>query len=270
MKRLQIIITIILIAGLALFSSCSTVPAESRGPLSDAMAQARGDEPDNTSPDSPRRRDPPRYKPNTDRGNEFPEDKNTRPPEPRADEAEPLLDAENATLSFGFRGGASPLSSGETGAGTTWQLLGGIKAESMEFLGFLGLSAVSPETGTKLDESLKGNMGFLSLGAEFRWFPLPERKWLSPWLGFSGGGFVMGWEYENPVTDGGETFTGDGVSGTVLGIPAGIKIFRGERLQFGINVSPELFLFNEFTDEGFENDVFSVRGALGIAAELTF
>jgi hypothetical protein len=81
------------------------------------------------------------------------------------------------------------------------------------------------------------------------------------------GASVMFWTFETPLPSGDDTITSDGVEALQPSVSTGIYLVNLERFRIGISVSPEAFLFGEYTNEGFYNDYFSYVNTIQIAAE---
>lgn len=255
-----------LVAAFCLLSvSCVTGSYRDRGSLSDAMDKARDDNEGSSSvPDRPRypERDRDRY-PERDRDRWVEED--------RAASASSSPELNLSSFNYGVRGSTSFMASGDQGSDWACDLvlLAGL-SESMDLDLFLGLKTVTPKTGSDIDLSVDGNLYFFRVGGDVSFYPLPERRFLSPFVTVGLGGFIMAWSFENALYSKSETIKSDSLGGAFLQCGAGLYLYRGERLRLSVGANPEVYFFGTMTTEGFNNDYFSPMGSVNARVELLF
>lgn len=246
----------VIVGAFALFAlvSCASSPDRYRGSLSDAMDKARDDNEGSRSvPDYPVRGD-------------YPQDEPEGPSV--EDSSVPLIaPGEDGGLVFGLRGASVSQSSEAWDASFDGDICAGVGGDEGEFLFYAGVHVADPLPGSGADESIDGSVGFLRAGGELRWFPFPERTYLSPHLDVGMAGFTMGWTFKNPLIAGNETIESDNLGGAILSVGAGVYLARFEHLELGFRVVPEVYLYGDTTSEGFLNDFFAPYGVVKLSWE---
>lgn len=255
-----------------LYASCSTTPSEYRGSLSDAMDKAKDDhegdrsvpdgtrEPDNPWQEEPRKKVPGRQPAGGNGSYEEPSDTDTGYAPSTAGPTD---------FWVGFRGGnglspnneMEPLSDGEIFAG-------GEASPAFEFDVFAGYKAVRAVSGSSLDESIEDSLLFLKAGFEGRFSPLPDLRFMSPYLSAGIGGFYMGWNFRNALTAGDETISSDSVTGLLMNVGVGVYPVKLDRFRLGVSLVPETCLFGPVTGEGFDNDYFDAFNSVKVMVEI--
>lgn len=259
---------LIILAAFCLLSvSCVTGSYRDRGSLSDAMDKARDDNEGSTKvPDRPR--NPERDR---DRGHDRGHGRDRWAEEDRASAASSAPELNLSSFNYGVRGSTSFVASGDQGSDWACDLvlLAGL-SESMDLDLFLGLKTVTPKAGSDIDLSVDGNLYFFRVGGDLSFYPLPERRFLSPFVTVGLGGFIMGWSFENALYSKSETIKSDSLGGAFLQCGAGLYLYRGERLRLSVGAHPEVYFFGTMTTEGFNNDYFSPMGSVNARVELFF
>lgn len=249
-----------------LFNACSSDPPVRRGSLSDAMDKSRDDyQGSREVPSAPAYRSPPRDEPGAYRGSVIV----IAPSGSEAPDQEVPPAFDFPPPFFGVRGGRSPLMSGGfEGVADGDLILLARGPDGVEGALYAGFMATGLRAGSALAESVDDSTLFLRAGVELRWAPFPDWPVLSPYLGAQMGGFVLIWEYKNPLYSGGDTISSDSLGGLHLSCGAGIYLLNLESVKLGVSVYPEAYLFGDLTSQGFDNDYFYPAGGIRASAEL--
>jgi hypothetical protein len=136
------------------------------------------------------------------------------------------------------------------------------------FLGF-GSARIKPES--ELYSSIENGVTLFNAGISMKYFLTPPKTFMGIYL-LGGVGYErMFWSYKNPVEIEGETqkLYSDDLEGIDLFIGAGVNLFQTETLLFGVEVVPNLTLWEVETYEGFENDMFKAMGSVKYKAVMT-
>jgi len=141
-------------------------------------------------------------------------------------------------------------------------------SDTVEGVLYAGFLAPGLRVGSDLALSVDDSPLFLRAGIELRWLPFPDWPALSPYLGGQMGGFVLIWEYKNPLYSGGATISNDSLGGLHASCGAGIYLLNLEAIKIGVSVNPEAYLFGDLTSQGFNNDYFYPVGGIRASAEL--
>lgn len=261
LTRMYFICAALAVSAVAL-SSCVTSPNEGRGSLSDAMDKGKDESntrrvPDERPNDNPQSgiciAAPSNNWRNNDNGG-------------MSVDTEPV----NADGFFGVRGGRGISSSGDMGLDTDADVILGAGAANLDALLYAGFKSIEPVQHSDLDQSISGQLLILRAGGEVRYLPLGDIPVFCPYIGAGIGGFIMGWTFRNPLTDGDEIIAGDSLTGCVLSVCAGVYPVRTDSLVLGFSIIPEVYLYNDLTMEGFTNDYFSPYGTVKLMGEILF
>jgi hypothetical protein len=273
-RRLPIKLLICSLMSAFLFVSCGTAPDHYRGSLSDGMDKAKDDHegsrsvPDYERPPEQDERDIPERHRRGDRKDA--NDSSGSDSSDAVSDGSSSANAEPLEVWIGVRGGSSKIVSREIGTYSDGDIyLGAVTTPRFELGFFGGYHAAFPENNSPLDDSVKDPITFLKAGIEGRYAPFPAWTFMCPYVGAGAGGFIMFWTYENSLTAGPDTISGDTLPGLLLSVSAGIYPINLEHFRIGISVVPEAYLFGQFTGEGFDNDYFTSFSPLKIMGEIS-
>jgi len=258
-SHIAFLLTVILL----LLVSCATTSNVDRGSLSDAMEKARDDYPEEREVPSEPKGDPWDTENENDRGS----GKNDSPEE--YEESEGTIHAASPEPTYlGVRGGNAFYSYPYFDSLFDAEVLLGTGAARGEMLFFGGIKAVTAREDSEIKESIDDGVLFLRAGVEGRYYPLPDRPVLSPYLLAQAGGLYMYWSFRNPLDAGGETIISDSVAGIFLAAGGGVNLINTELFRLGFAWIPEIYLFYSETKKGFTNDVFDSYSAVRWSLEM--
>lgn len=274
-RLLRVMATLVLAA--SFYTSCVSAPQQSRGSLSNAMDRARDDNgADRSVPDNDRNLPPGTY---PDPNERFPEPPSANSPDNRdpgnSDHgpADPVssIPVEPVRVWLGLRGANATGPDHEIK--TLWDgdvVIRGDVTPHIEIALYAGMKVANPVSGTDLDASVKDALLFFKAGVEGAYMFFPEWRIFSPYVFAGAGGFTMFWSFQNPLTAGEDIITGDNIGGMLLTVGAGIYPLNLESFRLGINIIPETYLYGPVTQQGFDNDYFSVFNTMKISIEVSF
>lgn len=107
-------------------------------------------------------------------------------------------------------------------------------------------------------------------GLDVRWYPLPSKVFVAPYLGVRGGFTWLQWEYANVVVLGSDELVRDSLFGLEGAVTAGLQFERNERLTASVEAGFAGVTWDSVTSQEFYNDAvdsfgwISFRGHLGI------
>lgn len=269
-RFLWLSVALLLIA--ALYTSCVSTPERSRGSLSGAMDTARDDNGADRSVPDYNRNPPP---------NSIPDPNERLPERPSADSpggndkgssgSVSALSGEPLRLWLGLRGANATASDHEIQTlGDCDIFIRGEVTPKVDITFYAGMKVANPVSDSDLDASAKDGLLFFKAGMEGQYMPFPDWKILSPYVFAGVGGYTMFWSFQNSLTAGGEIITGDSIGGMLLTVGAGIYPVNLDRFRIGVNVIPETYLFGPVTQEGFDNDYFTIFNTLKLSVEMSF
>lgn len=265
-------LSVALLSLAAMYTSCVSTPERSRGSLSDAMDTARDDNgADRSVPDNDRS-SPPGSVPNPNE--RLPERPSANSPDGNDNGSSDLTSStstEPLRLWLGLRGANATAPDHEIKTlGDFDVFIRGEVTPKVDVTFYVGMKVANPVSGSDLDASVKNGLLFFKAGIEGQYMPFPGWKILSPYVFAGVGGYFMFWSFQNSLTAGGEIITGDSIGGMLLTVGAGIYPVNLDRFRIGVNVIPETYLFGSVTQEGFDNDYFSIFNTLKISVEMSF
>lgn len=258
-----------LLAVIVLLSACGTEPPVRRGSLSDAMDKSKDRH--RGSREVPERRAPDDdgiFGNGRSRGNERPRDNDDGRDNAQPVPSDGVSIYDSDVIVWGFRGGSSLALSGDMGRDLDIDVLVGAKGDPMLLMFYGGLKTIAPKAGSDLDESVDGSLIFLKAGGEIRYFPFPDGGSLSPYVGIGVGAFMMGWEFRNTLLSDGEKIEGDSLKGIVVSAPLGVRALETERFDLLVSLTPEIYVFGDLTEKGFDNDYFKPCAGLRLSGEI--
>jgi hypothetical protein len=254
MKKL---IIMILCLSFILLTACTTSSTMNRGSLSDAMDKSRDDyEEEREVPDE--------EIPQAEEEDEYEED------DEEYEEADSYASSQNQTpssIQLLIRGGDSFLGGPYFLGSGNGEILVGSTFDHWAVYLSAGFNILRVNQNHQVSESIKDNPLALNAALEGRYYFFKELKVFSPYLLARIGGFIMFWEFENPLTAGDETIESDSLGGMILGSGLGIDFYRGDSFNIGAVVMPEWYIFGDQTSQGFTNDFFSSQGVTRWAVE---
>ena len=263
-KYLNILVCFILLSTGLFLHGCGSTKGPRRGKLSDVMEKASTDykgerklpgskEPEPILPefirDSPKERDTQDITKNQDETiKEKKQIKNSSDQDSKSDKKH----------FFGFSGGTGIIKGEDFYEMTLVNIYHGTyinKRTRFEiFIG--GAWAPIPET-SELDKSLGDGVFMLNLGIDFKNFLTDHRKFLTPYIIYGAAYKIMYWRYENPVTMAdGEAIYNDHMGGYEIHAGLGLRLAQTKRFQIGGEIVSAITLWESYTAEGFDNDVF--------------
>lgn len=268
--KLRPVVFIVSIISLGLFFACSTQPpSRYRGSLSDAMEKARDDSEDRTVPNEPNYTKSPW------------ETENSTIVVERRQEPIQLSRSQNSSSSRmesspddGARlGGYYAVSFLKTGDVVLSQSPGvllnfSIDNLALEFNAGLQFNLLKP--GSDTDLSLKSPHLAANAGVELHYLFFAEQGWINPWLGGGLGGFLWIISFRNAIYADGEKIDSDSIFGLTLWPALGVDFFRSLPVSFTLFFRPTVYIFDEFTSQGFYNDVYGPHIFSNLGASLYF
>ena len=186
------------------------------------------------------------------------------------DEADSYIPAQNQTsnsLQLLIRGGGSFLGGPYFLSSGNGEVLVGDSFDHWAVYLSAGFNVLQVNENHQVSASIKESPLALNAALEGRYYFFKELDIFSPYLLARLGGFILFWEFENPLTSGDETISSDSLGGLILGSGVGIDFYRGDSFSLGAVVMPEWFLFGDQTSQGFTNDFFSSQGIIRWAVE---
>lgn len=247
-KKLFIFISLIFV-----LSSCITSSSTNRGSLSDAMDKSKDDyEEERVVPSND----------DTDYWNNNNEDNNVIS----------TLDInwEPEDMVVLFRGGSSIISGPYFDKSTGAETLFGWEEGQSSLYFYGGLEILELNKNNSIIESIKENPSMFTGGIEFRYYPIDNLNFFSPYILGRVGGMLLFWEFKNTLYDGLESINSDIVGGITIDTGIGVDLIHTENLRFGILCKPQSYLYSDETSQGFINDYFSVSGLVNISAEIGY
>lgn len=249
------LLTLLLMA----LSSCTTGSSHNRGSLSVAMDKSRdGYEGEREVPDD-----------------EYPEpEEDEQEPEQREEDEEAHTDYDSyggdsgpSTLLVMVRGGQSFLADPYFSRARGGEIMVGDSGGRWGVFLTGGFNILKTDPEHSVSESIEGNPLEFNAAVEGRFYPFKDLAYFSPYLLGRVGGFIMFWEFRNPLTSGDDTIHSDSLGGLILGTGAGMDLIRGERFRLGAAVIPEWYIYGDQTSQGFTNDFFGSQGLIRWTAE---
>ncbi|MBM3326599.1 MAG: hypothetical protein FJY65_06425 [Calditrichaeota bacterium] len=203
------------------------------------------------------------------------------PPEP-APQRRPLT---NVFYSIGFNLSSGLLHGGDfygyRGGGLSYEMFGVDKRDDIRVNGekekpkgsrfdFNVKFASAPlQETSRLNRSLTGGVGLFEIGGDADFFTTPYYTFMGHYFIVSLHYAYMGWSYRNAVrTEEGELIEGDALQGLDLGLGMGWNPMQMRYLHIGLEATTGIILWDTYTREGFENDVFKPFLYLQLSAML--
>lgn len=238
-------------------TACTTSSTTNRGSLSDAMDKSRDDyEEERDVPDE--------EIPQIEEDDNYEEDDEQQGEE---DSYTPKQNQTPSSFQILIRGGDSFLGGPYfLGSGNGEVLVGSSFDHWAVFLS-AGINVLRVNKNHQVSDSIKENPFALNAALEGRYYIFKDLKVFSPYLLARLGGFIMFWEFQNPLTSGDETISSDSLSGLILGSGVGIDFYRGDSFNLGAVALPEWYIFGDQTSQGFTNDYFNSQGIIRWAVE---
>jgi hypothetical protein len=270
MKQKALTSTIILMALVASFTGACLSSGRDRGSLSGAMEKSRDDhEGDRTVPDGRRDSEPDWDFPDFDdddddrwySGNDSDEHGDMAIREP--------VNLDSTTW-VSVRGSSDPVTTSDIAATANTEILIGLAFKRSEIYLYCGAMVAFPREGSDLAASVEGMPTFVEFGLETRFKLFEGNRALNPWIGLGIGGFVMFWEFRNPLISGSDTITNDFLEGLKVSGGLGIYPVQTNSFRLGVNLMPEFYIYELVTYEGFDNDFFDPFFSVRLGVELSF
>lgn len=142
---------------------------------------------------------------------------------------------------------------------------GGENKQQIQSEIYLGVEGVSLNSGSSLYQSIDGNLNILFAGVGIKYLFQPYSEMVRPYLSLGAGGAYMFWSYRNAfTTSDGDLVTGDNLSGFTISTAVGVEIKPVSFLSMIIEANPKIYLWDEQTGWGFDNNEFDPLGLIGL------
>jgi len=240
-----------------MFSSCFSAPDHYRGDLSDAMDRSQDDwEGSREIPDD----DDDWWNDDDDDwlddDDDYWDDNNDYWDDEDRDEYSEPIDLAPLDLTYMLRSGSSLTAGPYFNSSTDVEALVGYEDAHWALYGFAGVKILQANPRHSIVESIKPEPFYLYAGGELRYYLMEDWKYMSPYGLLRVGGHSLFWNYQNAVTDDGDTISSDSISGLEVGLGAGIEVLRTDHLFLGVQIIPDAYLFSPYTMRGFNNNYF--------------
>ncbi len=135
---------------------------------------------------------------------------------------------------------------------------------------YLGYESVSLKSRSSLQPSIDGNLLVLFAGIRLKHYFTPYSEKLRPYLAGGAGGAYMLWSYRNAFTTSeGDVIHSDTLRGFLISTAAGIEVKPLPALSVFAELNPKVYLWNEQTGRGFDNDQFDPLNAIALSLGLS-
>ncbi len=127
--------------------------------------------------------------------------------------------------------------------------------EKRRWEAFVGLGQLMVDETAELDKSID-DVWLYSIGLRYKRYTTPDHTFLGHYFTFGLSYDYLHWSYENDILVDDRTVGGDGLYGYQFFGGMGFNLAQFNNYQLGVELLPSVVLWQAYTDEGFDNDVF--------------
>ena len=127
--------------------------------------------------------------------------------------------------------------------------------EKRRWEAFVGLGQLLVDETAELDSSID-DVWLSSIGLRYKHYTTPDHTFLGHYFTLGLSYDYLHWSYENGILVDDRTVSGDGLYGYEFFGGMGFNLAQFDHYQLGVELLPSVVLWQAYTDEGFDNDVF--------------
>ncbi len=136
--------------------------------------------------------------------------------------------------------------------------LGGYFDQFTRFELEIGIGSATVLSSSNIADSIDNDLFFLQMGINYKYFKNPRYTLIGIYFKYNFSMINLYYNYKNTITvaETNEAINSDVLRGIQISAGGGINFLQTESFQIGYEASVGLISYEQYTDEGFDNDIF--------------